>query len=197
VSSEVTLRRGLTIPNAISVARIAAAPVFGWLWARGETAAVWVFLATVASDFLDGFLARVLDQRSRLGAILDPIADKLLNLVALVVGMWLGQVPVWWACVIFGREVVIGFGVFLGATRYRDRHGPASWQPSRLGKYAMLWQSVAVTLIVVGSTLAPAGIRGYVETAILMTALLTLISGAQYVIRASLAVWGRPREAKA
>src|SRR5262249_59946770 len=124
---------------------------------------------------------------SRLGALLDPIADKLLMLVALLVGLSLGEIPLWLAAVIIGRDSVLLVGVLLFATRWRDRHGPAQWRPTRLGKYAMFCQSLTLVLVIVDSTTA-VGIRDEVEAAMMVTALLTLVAGAQYVFRAAAAL---------
>ena len=78
------VRRGVfTIANAVTLARLVLIPCFGFLWWRGQHgAALAVFAGAALSDWLDGFLARVLDQRTRLGQILDPAADKLLLLVS-------------------------------------------------------------------------------------------------------------------
>jgi cardiolipin synthase len=183
------VRSGLTLANLFTALRIVLIPIFGWLWLRGDgRLALAIFGAAAVSDLLDGFLARWLDQRSRLGAVLDPVADKLLVLVALAVGLVRGDLPVWLAVVIVGRDAVLAVGVLLLATRWRDRHGPSAWRPTRLGKYAMALQSVTIALVIVGSTLGLAGLADYVQSAIVMTALLTLTAGVQYTIRAALAL---------
>jgi cardiolipin synthase len=182
-------RSDLTIANVFTAGRIVLIPLFGWFWLSGqEERALWIFCAAAVTDLLDGFFARWLNQRSRLGALLDPIADKLLVLVALIVGVLRREVPLWLAVVIIGRDAVMATGVILLSTRYKDRHGPAAWRPTRIGKYAMFMQSVTIALVIFDSALAPAGLHAYIESAMIFTALLTLVAGTQYTIRASRAL---------
>lgn len=103
----------LNIPNILSLARIAVVPVFvvvfylPFAWANVATATIFAIAAF--TDWLDGYLARKLNQTSRFGAFLDPVADKLLVAVALILivsadpGPWL-TIP---AIIIIGREIAI------------------------------------------------------------------------------------------
>jgi len=178
-------RSDLTLANAFTGLRLVLIPVFGWLWAHGENErALWVFGVAAATDAVDGFLARWLNQMSRLGALLDPIADKLLMLVSVLVGVHVGAVPLWLAVIVLARDFVLLVGVVVFSTAWRDRHGMSAWRPTRLGKYAMFSQSVSIILAIVESTLAPVGLRAYVESVMVVTAALTLIAGAQYTVRA-------------
>jgi cardiolipin synthase len=177
--------RDLTLANAFTALRIVLVPVFAILWARGRgVAALWAFAVAVASDLVDGLLARTLSQSSRLGALLDPIADKLLVFVALVVGTGLGAVPLWLTVVIVARDAVLAIGAILFATRWKDRHGPAAWRPTRIGKYAMALQSLAILLVVVDSAV-DTDVRPYAQVAMIFTAVLTLTAGVQYTVRAA------------
>jgi phosphatidylglycerophosphate synthase len=83
---------------------------------------------------------------------------------------------------------VLAGGAIAGATRFRDRHGPAAWRPTRIGKYAMTLQVVMIALLIVDSAVGPAWMRAYVEVAMVWAALLTVVAGIQYVVRASRAV---------
>jgi cardiolipin synthase len=78
--------RLLTLPNAISIARLLCMPVFVWLlWARDATVAAAILLAVLgASDWVDGYIARHFDQGSDLGKVLDPTADRVLLIAAVV-----------------------------------------------------------------------------------------------------------------
>jgi cardiolipin synthase len=188
-------RADLTLANAFTAARLILIPIFGYLWYRGESErALWIFIVAAATDLVDGFLARYLNQASRLGALLDPVADKLLILVALLVGLARGEVPLWFAAVVIGRDALLLIAAVLFSTRWRDRHGPASWRPTRIGKYAMFMQSVSIALLIVDSTVGPAGMRAYVEVAMVWTAVLTIVAWAQYAVRASRAL-ARTKEA--
>src|SRR3954466_14884161 len=79
--------RIVTVPNALSVLRLAGVPVFCWLalGPEADLAAVIVLMASGFTDWLDGKLARVLNQQSRLGELLDPLVDRLYILATLVV----------------------------------------------------------------------------------------------------------------
>lgn len=100
----------LTIPNVISVARLFLVPLFLWLlFAKDDPAAAgWVLFFVATSDWIDGYLARRLDQVTELGKILDPLADRLAVATAVVAG-WIADVlPPWFALALIIREVVVG-----------------------------------------------------------------------------------------
>ena len=97
-----------TVPNVISMLRLALVPVFAWLiLTEQDVAAVVVLIVAGASDWFDGVIARRFDQMSRLGQLLDPAADRLYILVTLI-GLGLrGFVPWWLVAVIVGRDVLL------------------------------------------------------------------------------------------
>ena len=102
--------RLLTIPNLLSVLRLAGVPLFLYLL-LGPRADGWALLVLVfagLSDWLDGKLARWLDQMSNLGALLDPAADRLYVFCTLLAFVLRDIVPLWVALVLVGREVVVG-----------------------------------------------------------------------------------------
>ena len=100
--------RLLTIPNVLSFLRLLAVPVFGWLILAGHDLAAVILLAVSgATDWLDGFLARTLHQTSLLGARLDPVADRLYILTAVVVMTVRGLVPWWLLAVLAARDLLL------------------------------------------------------------------------------------------
>ena len=102
--------RLLTIPNLLSVLRLAGVPLFLYLL-LGPRADGWALLVLVfagVSDWLDGKLARWLNQMSNLGALLDPAADRLYVFCTLLAFVIRDIVPLWIALVLVGREVVVG-----------------------------------------------------------------------------------------
>lgn len=106
------MRHTIRLPNLITVVRIFLTPLFVILLIRGDTDwALVVFLAAGVSDGLDGLLARLLDQRSTLGAVLDPIADKLLLTAAFICLALIHGIPPWVAVVVISRDVLIVIGV--------------------------------------------------------------------------------------
>jgi len=170
-----------TVPNALTGLRLALAPVFLWLYASGDVRrALPVFAVAAATDLLDGLMARVLRQHSRLGEILDPIADKLLAFCALVALAWAGRVPAWLPALVVGRDLVIVAGAFLlqaigVAQRLRVI-------PTRAGKYT----TFALALLVVGELLCdlePAlrpGLGPWLAAVGLLVAFFVVVSLLQY-----------------
>lgn len=105
-------QRVWTVPNLISMVRLAGVPVFLWL-VLGPEADAWALgLLMVAgiTDFLDGYLARKLDQRSKFGEILDPVADRL-YILAVVVGLALRDIIPWWVAIVLPLRDVFLWGL--------------------------------------------------------------------------------------
>jgi cardiolipin synthase len=104
--------RIVTVPNVISLIRLACAPVFVWLLAEDELLAAAALLAVLgASDWVDGWIARHFDQGSDLGKVLDPVADRILLLVAAVALIVQGSVPLVVGLLVLAREAVVSAAV--------------------------------------------------------------------------------------
>ena len=99
----------LTVPNAVTVVRLACLPLFVWLaTTTAHRAEAGWFLGTIgATDWVDGFLARRFHQVSNVGKIIDPVADRLLVMTSIFAVAGLGAVPWWFAGVTLGREVLV------------------------------------------------------------------------------------------
>jgi cardiolipin synthase len=143
--------RVLTIPNAISAARLAGVPVFLWLvlGPRTATADAWaVALLIVAglSDWLDGKIARALNQTSRLGQVLDPAADRL-YIVATIIALAVRAIIPWWLVAVLAvRELTVGVAL----VALRRRAGYSTLQVSFVGKAATLCLLYAFPLLFLG-----------------------------------------------
>jgi cardiolipin synthase len=144
-------QRVLTVPNVISLARLAGVPVFVWLVLvvrspDGDWWAVGLLAASGVSDWLDGKIARAWNQQSRLGELLDPVADRL-YIVATVIALAVRAIIPWWLVgVLAGRELVLG--VVLLALWGRG-YGPL--RVSFVGKAATLALLYAFPLLFLGS----------------------------------------------
>jgi cardiolipin synthase (CMP-forming) len=104
----------MTIPNLITLLRIILAPVFViYLINDHLTAAFIVFVVCSVSDGVDGFVARFFNQKSKLGAYLDPLADKLLLVTAFVALAAMGYLPAWLTVTVIARDVTIMLGVLM------------------------------------------------------------------------------------
>jgi cardiolipin synthase len=106
--------------------------------------ALWLFCAAVASDGIDGFLAKRFGWQTELGGILDPIADKLLLVTVFVMLTLLGNVPVWLTAAVIARDCII----VLGAVAYRIALAPVVARPSRVSKLNTLCQAIYILVVV-------------------------------------------------
>jgi cardiolipin synthase len=119
------------LPNLICVARILlTAPIVIYLVRSEFQLALVLIMIAGFSDGLDGFLARRFGWTSRIGGLLDPLADKLLFVSVFAALTWIELVPVWLFAVVIGRDVVI----VSGAIAYELLIGPVEPNPSRVGK---------------------------------------------------------------
>lgn len=128
VDAAVDLDRIWTIPNVLSVVRLACLPVFLYLLLslhhRAPAAGLLAVLG--ATDFVDGYIARRWNQVSNLGKILDPVADRLLLFVGIGAILIDGTVPVWFAVVVLIREVAVG-GVTVVIGLLGARRAEVTW----------------------------------------------------------------------
>ncbi|MBV8464016.1 MAG: CDP-alcohol phosphatidyltransferase family protein [Acidimicrobiales bacterium] len=110
--------RILTLPNAITLVRLACLPVFLWLLfgLHAQTGAAVLLGVLGATDWVDGFVVRRLHQVSTLGKVLDPVADRLLVVTAVVAIVVHGAVPVWFGAATLAREIVVSAAVLLLAS---------------------------------------------------------------------------------
>jgi cardiolipin synthase len=138
----------LTIPNVLSILRLAGVPVFLWLLLGPEADLVALLVLAFAgiSDYLDGKIARALGQTSKLGVVLDPAADRLYILATLVAFVLRDIIPWWLAAIIVGRDLVLAPGVWL-----LRRHGIAPLNVSYLGKSATFCLLYSFPLLLIGA----------------------------------------------
>jgi cardiolipin synthase (CMP-forming) len=140
--------RVLTVPNLLSLLRLAGVPLFLWLL-LGPRADGWALLVLAVggfTDWLDGKLARLLGQYSTLGALLDPAVDRLYILAALV-ALGVREVVPWWAVVVLvGRDLVLG--ACLPVLRAR---GYTAFRVTYLGKSATFLLLYAFPLLLLGA----------------------------------------------
>ena len=110
-----------TVPNLISVLRIAAIPVFLWvLLGRGDPAlAAWMLAVIAFTDYLDGLLARRLGQVSEIGKLLDPLADRLVVFASVAGGLWAGVVPAWLGWPLVARETAVGLATIYVLSKFK------------------------------------------------------------------------------
>jgi len=165
------------LPNLLTVLRLLlVAPVAWLILGEAHAAALLLFVLAGLSDALDGFLARRFDWTSRLGALLDPLADKLLLVVSCLCLSQVGLIPWWLTLVVLGRDLLI----VGGALCYRWRVGALDISPSRLGKLSTLLQSTLVSLVLLQAGPLPA-LAVLRPPLFLLVLLACLASAADYV----------------
>lgn len=130
--------RVLTVPNAISLVRLLLVPVFAvLLWQGRDGWALVVLAVSGASDWLDGVVARRWNQTSRLGALLDPAADRAFILVTIVVLAVRGVVPWWLVVALVARDVLLGL---VQLALMRAGHAPLPVHlAGKAGTFALLY----------------------------------------------------------
>lgn len=165
------------LPNAISFFRIALiAPVIYSILDERYVVALALFFVAGFSDGVDGFLAKRFDWHTRLGALLDPIADKLLTASSYVTLALVGQIPVWLASVVVLRDLVI----IGGATAYNFLIAPVQGEPTRISKINTALELTFVVCVLSGAGLSwpNATVITVLGAGVLVT---VVISGADYV----------------
>ncbi|WP_045220976.1 CDP-alcohol phosphatidyltransferase family protein [Desulfonatronum thioautotrophicum] len=168
-----------TIPNLITLFRIVLVPVFVVLFIDQRFgAALVVFLVAGVSDGLDGFLARVLQQRSQLGALLDPVADKLLLVTAYLSLGLTGLLPSWLAVLVISRDLLIIGGMALLHIWGVDVR--ARIQPTRLSKVNTCGQIVLIIGVLAMHSFALPW-HGLVLGLVVLVTASTVLSGIHYV----------------
>ena len=171
-----------TIPNVLTIARISITPGFLIAFLNDSMGTAWFFFVLAGlSDALDGFLARALDQRSELGAMLDPLADKVLLVTSFLCLGVKGLVPNWLVVVVVTRDLVIIGGLCLlqfWGVDVRKRIAP-----TLISKFNTLAQILFVFVVLLHLTFPAwslAGLRGLLMWIVLGC---TTVSGVHYVLR--------------
>lgn len=175
------------IPNLITFFRfLLVAPVVWMLLRDDYAAALILFLIAGASDGLDGFLAKHFGWTSRLGGLMDPLADKLLLVSCYLALGWQGLIPGWLVAVVVARDLII----FSGALAYHRLVEPLTAEPSVISKINTLSQILLVLAVLfdAGVTALPAD---WVSTLLYTVLATAVLSGADYVWTWGWRAWNR------
>jgi cardiolipin synthase (CMP-forming) len=179
--------RIITLPNLLTIFRMALIPVFvSLLFYQKFLLALAAFLVAGVTDGLDGLLARRFHQQSPLGRILDPIADKMMLVTSFVVLSMRGvfptplpphlPIPFWVTITVISRDVFI----VVGAAAINMVSGFRAFRPSFLGKLSTVVQIVAVATVILAAQIR-VGTGYYLPTVYTTVFALTLLSGIHYV----------------
>lgn len=167
------------IPNTLTALRVVLIPVFvSLLLYKWYDYALYVFVAAAATDFFDGLIARLRNQKTKFGKFLDPLADKFILVTAFVLFAMYNFVPKWLAIVVISRDIIIVAGWFiLYFITYKLKV-----EPSILGKLTGASQFILIAYILfflnfdIGKLPSP-------NVLIIITAGLTISSGIHYIYR--------------
>jgi cardiolipin synthase (CMP-forming) len=179
--------RIVTVPNLLTVFRMVLIPVFvSLLFYQRFVLALGVFVVAGVTDGLDGLLARRFNQKSQLGTILDPIADKLMLVTAFVVLSMRSvfpqpvpshlPIPFWVTVAVISRDVFI----LVGAAAINVVTGFRGFRPSMLGKINTVIQITAIGIIMFAASV-PYGTGYYLPTLYATVFGFAILSGAHYV----------------
>lgn len=168
----------MNLPNRLTLARIFLVPVFlvivSLRFKYGDYIAAAVFILAASTDGLDGYIARKKKQVTRLGKLMDPLADKLLVSAALILLVELGKIPAWIAVIIIGREFAV-----TGLRAIAAAEGVVI-AASKLGKYKTFTQIVAIVSMFLHDF--PFSLLGFPfgEVAMGLAVIFTIWSGVDY-----------------
>jgi len=179
--------RIVTVPNLLTIFRMVLIPVFAsLLFYQRFVLALAVFVLAGVTDGLDGLLARRFDQRSQLGTILDPIADKMMMVTSFVVLSMKSifpqpvpshlPIPFWVTIAVISRDVFI----LVGAAAINIVTGFRGFRPSMLGKINTTVQIIAIATIMFAASV-PYGTGYYLPTVYATVFTFAVLSGAHYV----------------
>ncbi len=175
----------ITIPNLLTLARLIAVPVFILASFRGHyTLAFVLFIGAAVTDLLDGMIARRFNQRSRLGALFDPAADKTMMVAGYLYytlrdGLPRVTIPVWLTFTVFIRDFLILSFAYLLYTRIRVKRFPPSWA----GKISTMVQAVTLGMTIGVNAFLPQ-LLWLAELFFKIAVATTLLSGWDYMRRA-------------
>jgi len=175
----------LTIPNLLTLLRIVMVPFFlAASFQRMYTVAFVLFVTAAVTDILDGMIARRLNQKSRLGALLDPAADKSLMICGFLFytfadGLPLVTIPGWLTFVVFIRDFLILMFAYLLTTRVHVKRFP----PSIAGKASTVLQAVTLGTTIGVNAFVPS-LALFAQVMFRVALLMTLYSGWDYLRRA-------------
>ncbi len=170
-----------TVPNILTIVRILLTPVFVMAYISENFNLAWILFAIAGlTDALDGFLARIWNQRTQLGTMLDPLADKALLVTSFICLAVKGWLPAWLAILVVSRDAIIVGGLAVlnfGGVDVRSRI-----QPIWISKFTTTVQIFLVIFVMISRSFGYA-VPMFLEILVWIAALLTVLSGIAYIRR--------------
>lgn len=170
------------VPNILTTLRVLAAPLLAYCLMTGHyDVAFYLFIGAALTDALDGWIARRFHLMTHYGAVMDPLADKLVTLTCVILLTWLGWVPLWLTLAMLMRDTVIVAGAFA----YHHLFGEVEIRPTRLGKLHTLL-AFALFSMVLAHAAEHVDATPALEASFWLVLISTLASLGQYVV-----LWSR------
>jgi len=170
-----------TIPNILTVVRILLTPVFVIAYTSENFNLAWILFAIAGlTDALDGFLARIWNQRTQLGAMLDPLADKTLLVTSFLCLSLKGWIPTWFTVLVVSRDFIIVGG--LAVLNFWGVDVKSRIKPIWVSKFTTAAQIVLVVFVMVQHTFGIEYVN-VLNVMVWITAASTALSGIAYVRR--------------
>ncbi|MCK9187651.1 CDP-alcohol phosphatidyltransferase family protein [Acidithiobacillus sp.] len=165
----------MNLPNRLTLLRLFLVPVIFYALAKGFFAvALITFLAAAITDALDGWIARYYHLQTRLGAVLDPLADKLLVVTTVITLTWMQRIPLWMTVAVLSRDLLIVGGGLL----YLLLIGKFSVRPTLLSKWNTALQFIVIVLVLLQ---AACHWHAPLMSIFVLVFLMAVVSGGQYV----------------
>jgi cardiolipin synthase len=170
----------LNIPNILTIARLISIPFFilSMLHQKYEYALI-IFSIAAITDVLDGFLARMANQKTKLGAFLDPLADKFLLLTSFIIFTTYGWLPSWIAITVISRDVIVILGWIILVVFTHNK----KVEPSLTGKLANAFQAILIVYVLVSMNFEIDTTMIIKQLVVILVAALTVFSGIQYIYK--------------
>jgi len=168
----------MNLPNSLTLTRIVLIPLFvlSVIYGRYDYALL-LFLIAALTDMFDGLIARLRNQKTALGTLLDPLADKFLLVTSFILFSLYDKVPVWLTIAIISRDVIVVTGWII---LYLVAH-TAKVEPSRLGKTAIALQLILICYILLRTNIP--GLPDFLTYLMWSTAFFTIVSGLHYIYK--------------
>jgi len=168
----------LNLPNSLTIARIVIIPLFiiAVIYKRYDYA-LYMFIVAALTDTLDGFIARLTNQKTALGTFLDPLADKFLLITSFIIFSMNGWLPKWLVITVISRDIIVITGWVLV---YLITH-TLNVKPTVTGKAAIAMQLMLLCYVLLDKNIG--FLPGIRNVLIWLTAVLTIISGMHYIYR--------------
>jgi cardiolipin synthase len=179
----------LNLPNFLTLIRIVAIPFFLVLLASHlYLDALIVFILGGVTDALDGFVARRMNQKTSLGATLDPVADKLLLTSSFIMLGMMGAIPLWLVVLVVSRDAVLLFGYVAISFLLDER---MEVQPTMAGKLSTVFQLITIGVVLLMLARSQLLESWLDDVLVYLTATTTVVSGVQYLYRGLLRLQNR------